>query len=420
MCGALVALLYMSLTSCDKINAWLDNPVTININLGGEGGANGENGEDSQSVPVKFTTAVEQLKIAEYEGAYITFWFTHKGGLYYAIFKKVGNDYVLQNDVASTRITDRAFTRGVEDEPEVPQINIELHQYVDDGGPTLFFGVEESTKKADGSTGTNAVLQTIIETQTGNIEQRTMDISSRVIAVETGIQAPDNIHVQRVESGAVNLMRRGEVPPEERGAVAVALNSGKIDTWMLENLKTNTGKITLNTIAEINQQVNQANGVTDVTNRADAGDLIKALEEAGKVVEQNLQTQIGSDRKDFIVTEFKILTNNMELEVGQSLQIEYKIGPDNADKTVLWTSSDEKVATVDKNGKVTALSEGTAKITVTPLNTRKSFIDNFAIFLHKIKRGTKLNITSPMFTYIVVSGGKSKFKRTNEIGIFSK
>ena len=40
--------------------------------------------------------------------------------------------------------------------------------------------------------------------------------------------------------------------------------------------------------------------------------------------------------------------------------------PDNAtDKTVTWTSSDEDVATVDANGKVTAVAAGTATITVT-------------------------------------------------------
>lgn len=40
--------------------------------------------------------------------------------------------------------------------------------------------------------------------------------------------------------------------------------------------------------------------------------------------------------------------------------------PDNAtDKTVTWTSSDPAVATVDANGKVTAVAAGSATITAT-------------------------------------------------------
>lgn len=41
-------------------------------------------------------------------------------------------------------------------------------------------------------------------------------------------------------------------------------------------------------------------------------------------------------------------------------------------KTITWTSSDEKVATVDKNGKVTAIDAGTATITATTQNEKKA------------------------------------------------
>ncbi|MBU5680711.1 MBG domain-containing protein [Blautia sp. MSJ-9] len=51
---------------------------------------------------------------------------------------------------------------------------------------------------------------------------------------------------------------------------------------------------------------------------------------------------------------------------GETVQLKETITPSYADnKNVTWTSSDEKVATVDKNGKVTAVSNGTAVITVT-------------------------------------------------------
>ncbi len=54
------------------------------------------------------------------------------------------------------------------------------------------------------------------------------------------------------------------------------------------------------------------------------------------------------------------------LTVGNSVTVTATVTPDNAtNTTVNWTSSDEKVATVDSNGKVTAVAAGNATITAT-------------------------------------------------------
>lgn len=45
-------------------------------------------------------------------------------------------------------------------------------------------------------------------------------------------------------------------------------------------------------------------------------------------------------------------------------------------KRVTWQSSDEKVATVDENGKVTAVGNGTATITATSVS-RQLYSDSF-------------------------------------------
>ena len=53
-----------------------------------------------------------------------------------------------------------------------------------------------------------------------------------------------------------------------------------------------------------------------------------------------------------------------ELNKGDTLELTATVKPDDAtNKTVTWTSSDEKVATVDENGKVTAVGAGKAVIT---------------------------------------------------------
>ncbi|MDZ7543137.1 hypothetical protein GNF83_18560, partial [Clostridium perfringens] len=55
-----------------------------------------------------------------------------------------------------------------------------------------------------------------------------------------------------------------------------------------------------------------------------------------------------------------------ELKINESLELKATISPaDATNKDVTWTTSDEKVAKVDENGKVVAVAPGKATITVT-------------------------------------------------------
>ncbi|MDE7186738.1 MAG: Ig-like domain-containing protein, partial [Lachnospiraceae bacterium] len=70
--------------------------------------------------------------------------------------------------------------------------------------------------------------------------------------------------------------------------------------------------------------------------------------------------------EDQKVTDLKItgMSEGEYLIVGKTKQLGTKITPDDAvDKKVSWSSSDESVATVDQNGKVTAVKQGKAFIT---------------------------------------------------------
>ncbi len=56
-------------------------------------------------------------------------------------------------------------------------------------------------------------------------------------------------------------------------------------------------------------------------------------------------------------------SNDLSLKIGDKSTIEATVSQSNAtDKVVIWTSSNPLVASVDANGVVTALSEGTADI----------------------------------------------------------
>lgn len=65
------------------------------------------------------------------------------------------------------------------------------------------------------------------------------------------------------------------------------------------------------------------------------------------------------------VTDINVQIDKAELEIGQTAQITSTVAPEDAtDKAVTYTSGDDKIATVDDKGVVTAVAAGTVKITV--------------------------------------------------------
>ena len=69
--------------------------------------------------------------------------------------------------------------------------------------------------------------------------------------------------------------------------------------------------------------------------------------------------------KSILVEGLKLNMKETELEEGKTVVLKAAVSPENATNSTLnWSSSDEKIATVDESGKVTAIGEGTATITV--------------------------------------------------------
>jgi len=54
------------------------------------------------------------------------------------------------------------------------------------------------------------------------------------------------------------------------------------------------------------------------------------------------------------------------MPAGKTYDCSYRVLPtDTSDKTAIWTSSDENVATIDEQGFITSIIAGTTTITVT-------------------------------------------------------
>ena len=103
----------------------------------------------------------------------------------------------------------------------------------------------------------------------------------------------------------------------------------------------------------------------------------KSVEVEGNTIRVRLLSDDGGSAYGFKVTELKvngqeiplkaigIEQTELQLAKGEQQTLKVIYTPENTttDKTVVWSSSDEKIVTVDENGTVTAVSAGTAKIT---------------------------------------------------------
>lgn len=75
-------------------------------------------------------------------------------------------------------------------------------------------------------------------------------------------------------------------------------------------------------------------------------------------------------RQDFTSYDVVLDKRELTLEVDEQEQLTATVLPDNTiDKSVVWSSSNEQVATVDESGLVTAIAPGTAEITVVTNDT---------------------------------------------------
>lgn len=91
-------------------------------------------------------------------------------------------------------------------------------------------------------------------------------------------------------------------------------------------------------------------------------------------------------------TRVKLNYSSMTLSTGKKKQLQETVYPTNTDRPgVKWTTSNSKVATVDSNGWVTGVSNGTAKITCTTVNGKKSTCE---VRVRTLSTGVKLNKTS--------------------------
>ena len=101
--------------------------------------------------------------------------------------------------------------------------------------------------------------------------------------------------------------------------------------------------------------------------------IITVTNKDGKSV--SCEVTVKEKEADEILVSNVTISGSKEVQVGSTIKLTAKITPNDAtNKDVTWTSSNETIAKVDKNGKVTALKEGVVTITVTTNNGKTATI----------------------------------------------
>ena len=97
------------------------------------------------------------------------------------------------------------------------------------------------------------------------------------------------------------------------------------------------------------------------------------------------------------VTAFSLSERNLELKIGETKQLDVSFYPENATlrPEIFWESGDEKVATVSKDGLVTAIGSGKAVVTV---RTRDGSLSE-TCGIYVITQVTALTLSVPKYIW---------------------
>lgn len=113
--------------------------------------------------------------------------------------------------------------------------------------------------------------------------------------------------------------------------------------------------------------------IMDVSSLVEISTIVGIGDVSISVSYRGVSTLLGIHVSAIEVESISLSHQEQTIEVGQSLNLEATINPSNAtDKTIVWSSSNPGVVSVDKNGRLTALTKGNVTITATASNGKKS------------------------------------------------
>lgn len=226
-------------------------------------------------------------------------------------------------------------------------------------------------------------------------EYRVNTLADYLCKLEPVEATPDQIVISELEVVKTELIN------EENGlyhiTMYIALNGGGNEKDDLKIHATSyseneDGSIAITEKTECKAE--RSNGVYAITTHAKDGDIIEITvdgnqmlskgayfydPEGGRDVSQSLvgisegMTAVSATKNTLFIAELasipvediELQATELELKTGETIQIAVTVKPENAtNKEIIFSSSDEAVATVDEKGNIVTVGEGTAIITV--------------------------------------------------------
>ena len=210
----------------------------------------------------------------------------------------------------------------------------------------------------------------------------------KVVITPTGVEAPDSIEL--VTNGENSKALGAKMTPEDATEVKLAYESSDenvatvdengvvtavadgecvITTYVTADIPATAenaeAKPVVDEVASSEAEVADSAADSEAPDDAAASEPKDTTDSSFGVVPDGL----SAETKVTVTTKVEQITLNKTegvLTVGNSVTVTATVTPDNATNTTInWTSSDEKVATVDSNGKVTAVAAGNATIKAT-------------------------------------------------------
>lgn len=186
-------------------------------------------------------------------------------------------------------------------------------------------------------------------------ENKTYDPREGKITIKSKVSSvPDQvISVKQAQKDAIIVEKTSYDMPYGGGEIEIKVEANvgfdvTPDSEWLHHVSTKAlSSSTVLIKVDENETYNARNGKVEITQQNGSIKHTIAINQAGRIA----------------VTSVVLSKTEITLMVGHAETLVATVKPDDAtDKTITWTSSDNGVATVDENGLVTAISEGTATI----------------------------------------------------------
>lgn len=336
MAAAMIAAPFV-FTSCDEIFGEWSKPTPVVVTP-----TDPEPTPDP--TPKNVVKATDLLKEAQKEGATIVFWYHYEGGLFYAVFKKVGDVYVYQEGGNCNK----ASTRGSVVET---QLTTELLKLKGDGADLGFnvYSADDAGNKND------PIILCKVYSSTAEVKQKTNSPDNYLAAMAANIQ---NISMKTIMDDVKDLLIiNTSFNPEN--------NNKNLENVLLVTADDNTDQLLFKSLPEIEKNAAEQGISPEKAIGATIDNLKQNVKEKYEDGTSKIDKTINKAPGSISYSDKDAQIKKTLADDDFTIELE-KVG----DALVSYSSSNTNVATVNaKTGEVSILAEGKTTITATVEDT---------------------------------------------------